>query len=138
MDAVVRGDLASLKHLLSLGADVNEPDFDGMTALHWAAASEEGSELVEELVKSGADIEVKTPKGYTPLHLHCVKGRYYAVCCLLHYGAKVNARTDSTLTPLHIAVCREHVDISRVLLAYGAKIAAPSEDLKLRLNALIS
>jgi ankyrin repeat protein len=115
MEASVKGDKAALEHLISLGANLNEPDFDGATTLHWCAASEEGESIVEWLIKRGAELEVKDSRGFTPLHVHCAKGRYFAVSCLLHYHANVNAQTEfSSLTPLHIAVRKKHAEIARV------------------------
>ena len=35
-DAAMRGDVETLRRLLRGGADVNLPQSDGMTALHWA------------------------------------------------------------------------------------------------------
>ncbi len=37
VSAAQRGDLAAVKSLIAEGADVNVPQGDGMTALHWAA-----------------------------------------------------------------------------------------------------
>lgn len=138
-EAVIRGDQVALEHLLSLGVDLNEPDFDGSTALHWCAASEEGAGLVEWLLKKGAQIEARDSDGFTPLHVHCAKGRHHAVSCLLHYNADVNARTESsTITPLQIAVHKKHAEIARILLAYGGKVSNPSDELKAELNKLIA
>ena len=36
-DAAMKGDLATVRALISRGANVNAPQGDGMTALHWAA-----------------------------------------------------------------------------------------------------
>jgi len=38
-DAAMRGDRASVLALIKQGADVNSPQGDGVTALHWAARS---------------------------------------------------------------------------------------------------
>jgi ankyrin repeat protein len=36
-DAAMKGDLAAVRALVAKGANVNAPQGDGMTALHWAA-----------------------------------------------------------------------------------------------------
>ena len=36
-DAAMRGEIEAVRLLLRSGADVNAPQGDGMTALHWAA-----------------------------------------------------------------------------------------------------
>ena len=68
--------------MIDMGANVNARDHTGKTALHWAASSPEGELLVFDLIKEGADTEMRDKRGYTPLHVHCAKGRYYAVSCL--------------------------------------------------------
>ena len=40
-DAVMRGDSAAVRRLLTQKADVNAPQADGATALHWAAYQED-------------------------------------------------------------------------------------------------
>src|SRR6516164_7556251 len=68
-DAAKRGDVATVKALLSKGADVNSPEGDGMTALHWAADRGDTA-LAQMLLYAGANVSAGTRIGqYTPLHL---------------------------------------------------------------------
>lgn len=103
-DAATSGDVEQVRSLLAQGADVNDAQGDGMTALHWAA--ERGDVRLAELVLSaGADLEAGTRIGaYTPLHI-ASKGAHMAVVeRLLEAGADANARTtNSGSTPLHLA-----------------------------------
>src|SRR5690348_7011535 len=66
-DAAQRGDLASVKAMISRKADVNIPQGDGMTALHWAA--ERGDiAMTTALLGAKADVKLTTRIGnYTPL-----------------------------------------------------------------------
>ena len=92
-DAVMRGDSAGLRVLLRQGADVNEVQGDGMTALHWAA-SRGNLAATRMLVSAGARLDPVTRNGnYTPLHLASQNGRAEAVKALLAAGANVNATT---------------------------------------------
>ena len=68
-DAAMRGDLAALRALLRQGADVNAPQGDGSTALHWAAELGDPA-MVELLLGAKADVGARTRlDDLTPLHL---------------------------------------------------------------------
>jgi len=60
--AAGRGDTATVRALLSAGADLEGRDIDGCTALH-RAAQEGRTETVQELVAAGADVEAKDEYG---------------------------------------------------------------------------
>ncbi|MYH54380.1 MAG: ankyrin repeat domain-containing protein, partial [Gemmatimonadetes bacterium] len=86
-DAAMRGDAAAVQALLAEGADVNEPQGDGMTALHWAAHNRDAS-LARILIDAGADVAAGTRiGGYTPLHLAAQVGAGEVVEMLLGAGA---------------------------------------------------
>src|SRR5688572_13132812 len=68
-DAARRGDVEAVRALIARGADVNVAQGDGMSALHWAAVRDQ-VELVDVLLRAGADVEAGTRiGGYTPLHV---------------------------------------------------------------------
>lgn len=122
IDAVVRGEEASVAHLLNMGIGIHACDSHGLTVLHWSSASLEGEALVPFLLSVGAKLDVRDKLGHTPLHLHCAQGRIYGVSCLLHQGCDTNPRTHGTLlTPLHLASAHNHTEVARLLVAYGAK-----------------
>src|SRR5437870_13415939 len=73
-DAAMRGERASVLAMLKQGADVNAPQGDGVTALHWAARQGD-AELVSALITAGANVRTTTRLGgYTPLHLAAERG----------------------------------------------------------------
>jgi ankyrin repeat protein len=55
-----------LAALIEAKANVNAPDPEGKTALHWAAERNR-KDLIELLVKAGADVNLRTKNGATPL-----------------------------------------------------------------------
>ncbi|KAL1381812.1 hypothetical protein pipiens_013334, partial [Culex pipiens pipiens] len=57
-----------LQLLMTRGASIDSVDFDGNTALHWAFLSGR-LELVEVLVRNGADFRVKNNGGNIPLQM---------------------------------------------------------------------
>ena len=53
------GDMAAVRALLAKGADVNEAQGDGMTALHWAAYRGDAT-LAAALLKAKAALDATT------------------------------------------------------------------------------
>jgi ankyrin repeat protein len=77
-------------------------------------------ERVKELLKKGADPNIKNYDGWTPLHIAASKGHVDVVRLLLEHGADPNAQDKYANTPLHWAASEGHVDIARLLLEHGA------------------
>jgi ankyrin repeat protein len=65
-DAVMRGDKTALQALLRRNADVNAPQRDGATALHWAIYHDD-LEAADLLLRGGAKPDVANSAGMTPL-----------------------------------------------------------------------
>jgi len=123
-DAAMRGDKDAVRTLLKQGADVNEPQGDGMTALHWAAASGQ-VDLVETLLYAGANVRATTRLGaYAPLHVASQSGHAAAIATLVKAGADVNMLTSTGATPLMMAALSGKADAARALLDAGADIDA--------------
>src|SRR5919202_6008196 len=72
-DAAEKMDRAAIRMLLRQHVDVNAPQVDGMTALHWAAYQDD-LETVQLLVASGAQVDAVNRYGVTPLSLACTNG----------------------------------------------------------------
>jgi len=125
-DAAMRGDAAAVVAALRAGADVDQAQGDGMTALHWAAYNGD-AELAETLVGSGADLGPVTRVGsYTPLHLAARNGFAPVVTMLLEAGADPEAATSTGgARPLHLAAAAGRVDAVIALLDKGADVDAP-------------
>lgn len=75
-----------LEELVMCGANVNDRDAFGRTALMWAIDSD-CHECLVILATSGADLEIETPTGETPLRAAAESGRLAAVELLLLHGA---------------------------------------------------
>ena len=65
VDAVKRMDVAAVRALLDQGVSVNRTTADGSTALHWAG-HRGNLELVDVLLKAGADVSAGNRTGVTP------------------------------------------------------------------------
>lgn len=93
-----------------------------MTALH-VACLHGHVDIVHELVRVHANLEVLDAMNRTPLHVACVHGHAAIVSILLENGANVNAANISGQTPLHI-VCRQGRSIIfKILLDHGADLS---------------
>lgn len=56
------------------------------TPLHLAAASTLGKDCLEALLQEGADFNVQSDDGRTPLHMTAVHGRFTRSKTLIDYG----------------------------------------------------
>jgi ankyrin repeat protein len=91
----------------------------GRTNLHKAALVGD-AERVKELLKKGANPNIKNEKGRTPLHAAAYKGHVEVARLLLEHGADPNTQDKDGNTPLHWAAYKGHVDVARLLLEHGA------------------
>src|SRR5438046_3013381 len=72
-DAAKNKDARALISLLEQHVDVNAPQADGTTALHWAANWDD-VRIANILIGAGANVNAKDESGITPLALACSKG----------------------------------------------------------------
>jgi uncharacterized protein len=122
-DAAMRGDKAAVRALLAKKADVNAPQVDGATALHWAVFHGD-KELVQVLVRAGANVKAANREGATPLWLASVIGDASILSALIEGGADPNETLPLGRTPLMIASRTGKLDAMKVLLDHGADVNA--------------
>jgi cytohesin len=122
-DAVMRGDRAAVRALVEQKADVNTPQADGATALHWAVFRSD-KELVDLLIKAKANPKAANREGATPLWLASVNGDAPIVAALLNAGADANEKLPLGRTPLMEASRTGNVEAMKVLLDHGAAVNA--------------
>jgi len=84
-------------------------------------------DVVELLLKAGADVNAITEDGWTPLMM-ASNGQKDVVELLLKAGADVNAITEDGWTPLMRASWYGHKDIIELLLLAGADVNAIAKD----------
>ena len=127
-DAAMRGDQAALRALLERRVDVNAPQADGSTALHWAVyrGDEQAADL---LIRAGANVSATNRVGVTPLWMASLYGYPALVDVLVKAGANVNQRSPSGETALMLASKNGKVAAVTRLLAAGADVNA-KEDLR--------
>lgn len=121
-DAAVNGDLPGVRALLSKKADVNAPQPDGSTALHWAVHLA-NHDMLDVLLKAGADPRAATRLGATPLYLASVTGDPISIKKLLAAGADPNEKIlEHGESSLMFASRSGNIESVRILVEAGAKV----------------
>jgi len=123
IDAVKRGDVNAVRALIAQKADVNAPDADGSTPLHWAAQRDDVA-IVDALVAAGAKVGTRTRYNVTPLSLACTNGDARLVDRLLKAGADPNETSEEGQTALMTASLTGKPDAVRLLVETGANVNA--------------
>jgi ankyrin repeat protein len=97
-DAVMNGDRTALRALLRQRADVNAPQVDGATALHWAVYRDE-VEVADLLIRAGARVDAANRADATPLSMAALYGHAPMIERLLQGGGdpKRRGRNGETL-----------------------------------------
>jgi ankyrin len=123
-DAMMAGKKDVVRSLLQRKADVNAPQVDGTTALHWAVRADD-TETADLLLRAGAKVSASNREGATALQLAALNGSAAMIERLVKAGADVNAPLSSSGdTALMMAARTGKPDAVRVLLDNGAKVDA--------------
>ena len=94
MAAARAGSLEAVKALLTYGADINRKEpRHGQTALMWAIGGhDQHSAVAQVLLEHGADVNVRSQGGFTPLMFAVRQGDEQSTRLLIKAGANVNDR----------------------------------------------
>ena len=118
--ASLRGHSDIVRILIREGAaDPNMQQWDGLTALHYAAIRGNPG-LVSFLIENKAKIDVVNEDGQTPLVLAVHRGRFETANLLMANGADINIKTKLGNNPLSAAVGNS--DLVKKIIFAGADI----------------
>jgi ankyrin len=129
IEAVKARNIQGVRTLLAQRVDVNAPQGDGSTALHWAVHLDDGS-IVDLLLGAGSRADVSDDTGATPVYLACLNRHAGMVERLLKAGANPNAALVSGETVLMTCARTGEPAGVRALLTRGADVNAkePAHD----------
>jgi ankyrin repeat protein len=123
-NAAMDGNMQTVRTLLQQGADVNAPQGDGTTALHWAAYRDDLA-MAQVLLKAGANVKATTRVGaMTPLFMAAKNGSATVLDALLKAGADVNAASSNGTTALMLAAASGKTEAVKILVDRGADVNA--------------
>ncbi|CAL9694955.1 unnamed protein product [Knipowitschia caucasica] len=118
--ACMQGQLGSLQHMLESGEwwINSSDDSQGRRPLHMflsIQSSPQALTCLRYLLQQGADVNLPTASGQTPLHVAAAEGQMAYAQILVEAGADLFARDHSGLLPLDMARMWNHRSIGRYL-----------------------
>jgi ankyrin repeat protein len=122
-DAAMKGDKATLRALVQQKADVNAPQVDGATALHWAVYRND-KDSTDLLLNAGAKVDAKNREGVTPLAMAVLYGDGTIVDRLLRAGADAKQHGASGETMVMLAARNGNPAVIKLIVAAGGDVNA--------------
>jgi ankyrin repeat protein len=122
-DAAEKRDWPAVLSQLKAKADVNSPQADGTTALHWAVHHDDLA-TTKALLAAGANVSAANNYGVPALSLACVNGNESIVRALLDAGADPNTTLRGGESVLMTAARTGRIGPVAALLDKGAKVEA--------------
>ncbi|HEX5420319.1 MAG TPA: ankyrin repeat domain-containing protein [Gammaproteobacteria bacterium] len=122
-DAARSDDAKSLRALIPQTADVDAPDADGTSALHWVVRRGR-IDLARLLIAAGADPNRPSRLGLRPLYLAAANGDAAMAGLLIKAGADPNAAAAYGESMLMAAVDSRNLATVKALLGAGAQVDA--------------
>lgn len=123
VEALKAGDTTTALTLLQKRVDVNTPEADGTTPLHWAVRMN-NLDLVNRLLRAGANPKAANRYDVTPMQLACLNGSPEAVGRLLEAGESANATGPYGETALMVCARAGNPEAAKVLITHGAAVDA--------------
>jgi len=118
----------TLDYLQEQGIDLDKHNMEREITLLHEATKRRNYNVIECLVKRGADINVKDKFENTPLHLATENEDRETMTLLLKLGADINAQGQFKHTPTHIAIHKESLELVRFLVESKASLKIKSHE----------
>ena len=118
--ATEMGETGVMERLLENNAQTDIVTSATNQSILWMAALNGDAEMVEALLREGAELDQADSSGATPLYAAAANGHTSTVELLLSEGAAVDAARLDGNTALHAASARCSPQIVQILLAAGA------------------
>lgn len=131
--AAEQGDTAIVRRLLNEGADPNERNQNGWTALMIAAANQH-PETVKMLLEQGASPNIINLFGRSALMYAALYGNTILVEQLIQFGAEVDLNESGDPNALGRAASEGRLDVVEILLQSGADPSVQGRDGRMALD----
>lgn len=118
--AAFKGDIATLRRLISSGVNIESAGRDRRTPLFLACAMGH-MDAASALLAAGANVNTRDLGGATPLHWATQRGERNIAFLLLSHRPEVNFQDEFGVTPLMRAAITGSKPVVEALLAAGAK-----------------
>ncbi|XP_050505193.1 ankyrin-1-like isoform X1 [Diabrotica virgifera virgifera] len=116
------GNLDAVQQLIEGGAEINEVDSSGLTALHVATFSQH-KKVAKYLLAHGADLNaIETYQQETPLNISTGINDHEMVRLLIEAGANMQCLDISGNMPIHIAAKKGYLNIVECFLENGINV----------------
>jgi len=132
MNAAQNCDIQAIEALAKEDVDIDKPDNNGRTLLHWAALHND-PDAITALLERGANIEAKDIQDWTPLYLATYYNYCKAIQTLIENGANIEIAVNYW-KPILLAVDGGYTEATEVLLSKGANIRATLNNNKTALH----
>ena len=106
-------------------------EIPGVTVLHIASKENNEPEIIDLLVKSGANVNAQDAEGFTPLHMAAIHGNLKIVKKLVDLDADVNIVTTDGKNAAELAHLNEELEIEEYLeskMAFSQRTKEKKDD----------
>jgi len=118
--ATLVGDVIASRILIGNDADVNLTKNSFESPIFAAIGSDSGGEIVRDLIRAGANVNIRAYRGWTPLHEAVYRGNPHVLQLLLNHGGDVNMTDGFGVSPIFTAAaCGRSECISTLVGAGG-------------------
>lgn len=119
------GSLELLKKIVDRGGDVNALGLNGDSPLYWAFSSD-NVEMIDYLIKKGANPDGPKGSSLPPLIIPAFKGNIKLIKFLINKGANINKKDKDGQTVLHYVCLRQNsnLEVIKLLIDNSADINA--------------
>jgi len=124
-DAAYAGDSKKVGKLIAAGADVNAL-WDGDSIAHFAVLSG-NVEVLDQLINAGADPDVTTNLGVTPLMAATINGSQDCAKRLISAGVNLDGKNQQGATALILATIKKLDSMATQLINSGADISCQTK-----------
>ena len=137
-DFVRHGNLQKVRFILDNNPEcINEIDKSGNAPIHWAV-SEELIDIIELLIKRGANLNVKNSEGYTALNSSIHLNKINAAEFLIKNRAPVNFDKNLYFNSLYLAVRYNRKEIADIMIDNNVELPADKNEIRILLHFAVT